>query len=479
MSEEERTDRPCGCGGAGHDHRGGHALTASDPGSKSLADALRVSFMLLAAIMVFMVAGFLLTGLQSIESNEVGIVKVFGKVVRTAGPGLTYNWPFPIGQIETVKTDEQHLTIRDFWMNEAPDEVAKRLSQRRSPGEGLRPGWDGALLTGDRYLIHVKIDCQYAVADAKAFRRWVRDAYTERLPYDNHTREIDPKVELMRSAVCSAAIMTAATATADGLQTGGASEFQRDAMLRANRILLGEDPGGAPSPRPGDSTGLRIRSLLVTQITWPLRAREDYLAVQAAAHAAGERKNRARSEAERILRAAAGTAYEKLVGRPWGTPGQDGPDGKAKQPYDLIGQYTALRAEARNASDQGEAARLEARAEKVLKQIDEVLLTGGIQGDASQIMEQASTYKTRIEQRVEARANEFERLLPEYEKAPEFTVARLWAEAREEILAAAVEKYYISTAKGLTVLKINRDPAMAKSELRRKLEAALKAHQDK
>ena len=108
-----------------------------DPAAKSLADALRLSFRLLTVIMIFVVVVFFLTGLKSIEPNQVGIVKVFGRVSRTARSGLTYNWPFPIGRIETVQTNEEKLTVADLWMHETPQDKAVQLSQRRTRSEVL------------------------------------------------------------------------------------------------------------------------------------------------------------------------------------------------------------------------------------------------------------------------------------------------------------------------------------------------------
>jgi len=484
MSDPEHTQPPADVGCCGHNHApgAGPLPESSDPGSKSLAEALRVSFILLAVIMALMVVGFLLTGVQSIASNEVGIVKVFGRVVRTAQPGLTYNWPFPIGQIEIVKTDEQRMTIHDFWFNEMPEDVEKSLSEITPAEDGLRPGWDGALLTGDRYLIHVKIDCLYVVEDPKAFIRWVRDPYPTPIPGSEKPMEIDPKTEIIRSAVCRAGIFAAATQTAFGLQTGGKADFESQVKRLGNAILRGEAARSGERARPADPTGLAITKVEVTKITWPLRARADYEAVQQAVITADRRMYAARSEAERVLRVAAGPGYEKLVGKPWDKAEPDkGPQAKRKD-ANLIGRYRALRAKARGARTDGESAeadRLEAQAETVLKRIDEVLLSGDIKGEASRIIAQARAYETRIKQRVQARAVEFERLLPEYKKAPAFTIARLWAVAREEILAAAAEKYYVSTDQGKLIVKINRDPSLVRKQLLKKLVEAAKAREEK
>ena len=463
MSEEKHTGGLC-CSGPG-DH--GPGPESTDPGSKSLADALRVSFVLLAVIMLFMVVGFALTGLQSIEANEVGIVKVFGREVGTVGAGLTYNWPFPIGEIEIVKTDEQRVTLYDFWINEMPGDLDKPLAQRRAPSEGLRPGWDGALLTGDRYLLHVKIDCRYVVDDPLIFRQQVRDPYGEHMPGLAEPITVDPKEEIVRSAVCSAAIITAATGTADGLQTSDRSAFARDVLKRANKTLSGADGSNKP-------TGLRIKRLVLADTTWPLRAIADFNAVTGASQAARQRTDAAASEAERMLRQAAGQAYTQLVGDPRGGPDTAEKARKNKKPYDLIGQYSSLRSRADSATDPEQVKTLDAQAEAVFKQIDAVLVSHELTGDASSLITKARAQGSRTKQRIEARLNLYKRLLPEYKRAPRLTIERLWASAREEILAAAAEKYYISAGKGKTVLKINRDPETLAQQVRKKLEALKK-----
>ena len=467
MSEEKHTGGLC-CSGP-HDHHGdrGGGPEGTDPGSKSLADALRVSFVLLAVIMAFMVIGFLLTGLQSIEANEVGIVKVFGKVVGTAGPGLTYNWPFPIGEIEIVKTDEQRLTLYDFWFNEMPGDLDKPLSQRPVPSQGLRPGWDGALLTGDRYLLHVQIDCHYVVDDPLAYRQQVRDAYDEHLGGKLGTITIDPKEELIRSAVCGAAIVTAATGTAHELQTSGQDIFEQSVLKRANDVLSGAD--GLDKP-----TGLRIKRLALARRTWPLRAIADFDAVTAARQDARRATDAAASQAETLLIQAAGQAYTQLVGSPRNDRKEAEKARNNNKPYDLIGQYASLRSRADSATDAEQARKLGARAEAVFKQIDDVLVGAELTGEAFRMIDQAQTQGSGIKQRIEARLNLYRRLLPEYKRAPRLTVERLWAAAREEILAAAAEKYYISAGRGRTVLKINRDPETLAEQVKKKLEALTK-----
>jgi modulator of FtsH protease HflK len=405
-----------------------------DPAASSLAEALRVSFRLLTVIMVGMVFLFLSTGLKAIKPNEAGVVKVFGRYVRTARPGLTYNWPFPVGKIEIVQTDEKSLTLEDFWMHEtARDKTIQDLSKRSSASAGLRPGWDGALLTGDRYLLHQKIDCTYHVSDPKAFRQFVGDAYIVRWPGSIQGQRIDPAEDAVRSVLCSEAIRSVATKTADDLMRSGRDRFAADVMRSAN-VRLAEM-----------ETGLEVRQVRLPSATWPLQARGAYEAAQQASKRAEERRSRARSTAEGILRATAGEQYVDLVGHPWGTrEALDATERTAS--YDLIGDYARAR-------DENDAE----RAEEILRRIDEVLLASS--GDVQTIISEARAYETDVTQRVLARVVQFEQLLPKYRQAPKFFMERLWAAARDEILnAPGNEKYYIAQGDGKTVLRISRDP---------------------
>jgi len=67
-----------------HDHHGhddplhvhpGEAVDTStmDPANRALADALRISFMVLAAIMVMVLVGFLASGTRTIDQNHVAV----------------------------------------------------------------------------------------------------------------------------------------------------------------------------------------------------------------------------------------------------------------------------------------------------------------------------------------------------------------------------------------------------------------------
>ena len=455
---EHRHERGVGCD-CPHDERAHRPDEYLDPAGKSLAEALRVSFRLLTVIMIGLLVLFLFTGVKSVEANQVAIIKVLGQARGTVGPGLAWNWPFPIGETEIVETNKRTLKIDDFWMHLSESDRLKSLDDVQPMDEGLRPGWDGAVLTGDRNLIHVNIEVVYEVADPLTYRRFVRDEYEADIPGQDSRQKVIPQDELMRSVVCNAAIRAAAEQTADRIRTEN-DKFLKATMEVANAVL--------ESMR----TGLSIEKVSSSSTSWPLKARPAFREAQNASSLAMKLRDDARTEAENILNEVAGSSYVALVGYPWGTRdarrvAEKGPDSE-EGPYDLIGQYTR----ARGIGDEKKAAML-------LRQIDAMLVNRRDKGgQVAKIIATALEYQNRVTQRVRARVTQFTRLLPEYRQSPQFTIQRLWEDAREAILGnPAVEKFYVSTDKGSTVLIIDRDPDIVRQIQRENIQAEKEAQE--
>src|SRR3712207_5732463 len=53
----------------------------------------------LAALILVAVGVWLATGIYTVRPNEVGLNLVFGRYVGQSGPGLNYNFPYPIGSV--------------------------------------------------------------------------------------------------------------------------------------------------------------------------------------------------------------------------------------------------------------------------------------------------------------------------------------------------------------------------------------------
>jgi modulator of FtsH protease HflK len=315
MEEHTHNDPGC-CGDHGHGHDkdkddgpiiGGPMSNAhSDTAAKSLADALRWSFAILTVIMILVVVGFLLTGVKRIQAQEVGVKKVFGRIVGTVDPGLAYTWPFPIGEIEKVSTRQQTIEVDDLWMFEqAYDKAQPNLAQRTPPEGGLRPGYDGALFTGDRILIHVKLVCFYVISDARDFKMNIPEAYTTVNPFTGSAQEVDSTQTIVRTALVNAAIHAASQRTADNIQQNQGS-FLDDVKMQAQQHLNKLE------------SGIKIDNVNFASpgITWPLQALGAYDRAQAAASTKESLISQALNDAKSLLINTAGSNYAILVGEP-------------------------------------------------------------------------------------------------------------------------------------------------------------------
>jgi len=383
MPEHAQDDqsRPLPAGGADRE---------MDAAAQSLADALRWSFRLLSAIMILVLVGFVLSGFKTIQPQQMGVKKVFGCVTGVVDQGLAFTWPFPIGEIQIVDISEQAIEIDDFWMHETPEDKTKLLGERTAMSEGLRPGWDGALFTGDKNLLHVKLSCRYRIQDVLGYLRAVQET--------NLKRQTALR-ELIRSLVCKAAVQVASSKTADSIRYSDKEQYTRQVRAQTQRQLnrLTLDParivrlrgdlaalrakvddklrqavardvdkllGHLDAGRIGDAraelgelakvlqedpnyddlwrqgTGLtesvKILRIAFIQESWPLKARDAYVSAQRARSERENRISQAIANAKAALSGAAGDSYEKLVGKPWEIGGRSPQEAAAE---DLIGQW--------------------------------------------------------------------------------------------------------------------------------------------
>ncbi len=405
-----------------HYHDDDKPMAPVDPGGKSLADALRVSFRLLSVIMLVVLVFYMLTGVKSIQSSQVGVKKVFGKLVGVAQPGLAYTWPFPIGGIDVISTKEEELEIDDFWMYETPEQKSQPLLSRQLTYSGLDPGLDGALFTGDRNLLHVRLKCRYRVVNPTSFVSNLAGAG------DGNVNEV------IRSAICRAAIHAAAARTADSLQRTESAAF----------ALAVRD--GAQEELDAIGSGIEVVSVVLPNSTWPLGALRAYIEAQNANREAEQQRSAAQAEAVELLNEAAGASYLKLVGSAAADPNARRPAQQGE--YNLISQYA-------EAVEKGD----DAAARDLLDKIDHVLRSSETGGEAAQKIATAEAYRTTIIQQAKARAKQFNELLPAFNETPELMLERLWADVREAVLdSPTIEKYYLTPGSGKTVLKISRDP---------------------
>jgi membrane protease subunit HflK len=125
---------------------------------------------ILVAVLVVLL--LVIGGLSSwftVQPEETGVVQRFGKVTRTADPGLHFKWPFGIETVKLVPT--ARVLKEEFGFRTAavtPGQRTRYVESKSYEDESL-------MLTGDLNVIDVQWIVQYRIQDPIAYLFNVRD----------------------------------------------------------------------------------------------------------------------------------------------------------------------------------------------------------------------------------------------------------------------------------------------------------------
>jgi len=187
----------------------------SDAASKSLTDALRVSFTVLKVVMLALVFLFLTSGVFRVQPDEQGLVLRLGKVRGTGqgrilGPGLHWALPSPISEVVLIPVKQvQSLEMDSLWYSQSEADKLGIRKDRVPPA--LNPTVDGYCLTrsqnvvgggqNDYNIVHARWKLQYRIDFPERFFRNVY--YESPRPgedfLDVAARTVDPMLEAMAS----------------------------------------------------------------------------------------------------------------------------------------------------------------------------------------------------------------------------------------------------------------------------------------
>jgi membrane protease subunit HflK len=121
-------------------------------------------------IVVVVVLIFLWSSWFTVQPEETGIVQRFGKVVRTAGPGLHFKWPYGIEAVHLVPT--ARVLKEEFGFRS----LATPPGQRTQYADNQAYKNESLMLTGDLNVIDVQWIIQYRIEDPIRYLFQVRDA---------------------------------------------------------------------------------------------------------------------------------------------------------------------------------------------------------------------------------------------------------------------------------------------------------------
>ncbi len=387
--------------------------------------------------MIVLVALFLISGFETVGSDEQALVLRFGKIrgvgeSRILKPRARPYWVFPYPLEEIVKIPVKkvvNLDIRSFWYYQSEEELlAESQGQARTPriANTLDPITDGYCLTrsekqadalggsdgSDYNVVHSKWQLRYRIKDPEQFFRnvFVKDLKPGEVYFDIMTESITPLLKnLLEDAVVSAMVH----------YTIDEAVKSEDRIPKHVKRLLDEKLDGMKSDETENMCGVEIESVLLTDITWPRQVNDAFRAAHNASQDSRTAVSNAATYAQNKLNEAAGPVAEQL--------------------------YVAL-----NRPDlDGE--------------VVETLWTQ-VAGEAQQRIFDAIEYRTKVVAASKANADYFRSLLPEYRKHPDIVVQSIYRDFAEAILAGAQEKFIVEPTEGEEIrILLSRDPTIKRN----------------
>ncbi len=133
---------------------------SSSPGKQEYT---RSAILIILAVFLIFSA---FSSFYTIEPNEVGVVRRFGRFVRTTSPGLHFKLPWRIEKVNKVKVD--YIFKEEFGFRTLKAGIKSQYASRNYDDESL-------MLTGDLNVLQVEWIVQYKIKDAAQFLFHIRD----------------------------------------------------------------------------------------------------------------------------------------------------------------------------------------------------------------------------------------------------------------------------------------------------------------
>ncbi|MCD4831956.1 MAG: protease modulator HflK [Anaerohalosphaeraceae bacterium] len=382
-----------------------------DPGSKSLANALNISFSVLKVVMIVLVIAFFGSGVFVVAPDERAVVLRFGKIRGATtekivlGPGLHWAIPYPVEEVIRFpgKGTVKRVAIESFW-----------YSQTNRPGETLNPIFDGYCLTsndsvedvkgtgGDYNIVHLKAQVNYRIADCVSFLKSVNvvEPPAGRNYIDVIPESISP---LLTSLAREAIVKTMVNFTIDEAIKSD-SQISRDVKKVLQAKLESID------------CGVEIDSIQIAPITWPKQVDDAFL-----------KSTKAKNDADTNIRNAKGYAESAI-----------------------------------NEAGGAEIFELVMNSDLTDEQKDDVWAKSS--GSVRQKIAEAMAYRTKVVESAKANAEYLSKLLPEYQKRPELVLQRIYQDAIQEVLSNAEEVIIAQPSDSVTNKEfrvlVSRDPKL-------------------
>lgn len=395
-----------------------------DAASKSLSDALRISFAVLKVIMVVLVIIFLASGFKTVGSDEKALVLRFGKIrgigeERVLGPGLHWVFPYPVDEIIRIPVEKKvNLPINSFWYYQKPGEILPEGPKNRTRiAPMLDPILDGYCITrsekqsrvfadsagSDYNIVHSKWQLTYKIYKPELF---FKNVYTHDVkPGESYAEVIEKDITPLLESLLEDSIVTAmVNYTIDEAISSLAKIPDHVEKLLQQKLDKIE-------------SGIKVISVQLTRSTWPRQVDRAFWNSVRASQASQQVISIAGTYAEKTLNEAAGPLAEELL--------------------------VAL--EDRSIGEQ-----------------EKEMLWSQVAGQAREKIAEARAYRTTIVETTKANAEYLQKILPEYRKRPKLVLQKIYLDAMVHVLNGVDEKMLIQSTEGTKGsqlwIQLNRDP---------------------
>jgi membrane protease subunit HflK len=391
-------------------------IAEMDAGSKSLAEALRISFAVLKIIMAVLIVLFFTSGIFTVAPDQRAMVLRFGKIrgdttdSRILGPGLHWAVPYPVEEVIKLPARNTVLktAIDSFWYDETST----------SPGTTLNPVTDGYCITrndtiadlkgggSDYNIIHAKWQLTYRISDCELF---FKNINLKRPDAGQSLIDVIPQsIEPFLKAVASEAIVVSMV------------NFSIDEAIKSDSRMAKDAEKLLQKKLDDMNTGIEVDSIQLTAVTWPRQVNDAFVA-----------SIKASNEADKTIREAKGYAESKI-------------------------------------NEAGGSEMINAVLSPDTNSQQREYYWNNASGTVQQTIAEARAYKTKVVESAKANADYLKKLLPEYQKRPKLVVQRIYQDAIEEVLSHTQETIIAQPSGDIKNsefrVMINRDPTIGKEK---------------
>ena len=414
-----------------------------DAANQSLADALRLIFVLLNVSLLAIAAAYVLSGFQQVGEGQSGIRLLFGRV-QSSGlePGFRFAAPYPIGDLMKIDTGNQKLELlTEFWPYVEGDQVTKQVSEL--PGNpALKPERDGSLITADLNLAHTRCNIIYVRADPTKYATNIYPGTNSDAPRVEDKKIPHNEHEIVKHAVARGIVQAMASTELDAFVKQADADMSSVAA-RARQI--------AQDSLDRMDSGLKIEKLGLEGKSPPSYTTSSFQGVQAAEQNAGKKRDEALRYRQTVLSSVAGGAADIILAQ-----------------IDAYDRAIELKDEAAQKLAMDRLDRLFLGEEVVIptpspedksKFVDVKYVRDFASGEITTIRSEARQYRSLVVNKRQAEAGRFTAKLAQFKSNPLLTVHREWSDAYTAFINHDnIFKLYVPRGVNTLNLAINPDP---------------------